>query len=165
MKIVSESIPQNAAITAMADAALDELKGATDSDAVEAIRIRYLSRKGEITQLLKAVGNLPASERPAYGEAVNAAKRRVEQLLDERKDGMRVAQKRAENAIDVTLPGIRPGIGRRHPLMQTMEEVKSVLQGMGFRFDDYPELETEYYNFDALNTPHWQKQVFSRTPC
>ena len=53
----------------------------------------------------------------------------------------------------MTLPGIRKGVGRRHPLMQTMEAVKTVLQGMGFRYDDYPEVETEYHNFDSLNTP------------
>ena len=63
--------------------------------------------------------------------------------------------RRPKNAIDVTLPGIRKGVGRRHPLMQTMEAVKTVLQGMGFRYDDYPEVETEYHNFDALNTPKW----------
>ena len=66
---------------------------------------------------------------------------------------MGAAGVRSKSAIDVTLPGIRKGVGRRHPLMQTMEAVKTVLQGMGFRYDDYPEVETEYHNFDSLNTP------------
>jgi phenylalanyl-tRNA synthetase alpha chain len=79
----------------------------------------------------------------------------MEEAIVGRKAELQSTGRRARKSVDLSLPGIRPGVGRRHPLMQTMEEVKSVLQGMGFRYDDYPEVETEYHNFDALNTPGW----------
>ena len=115
----------------------------------------YLGKQSRIMLLSKELGKVPPELRPAFGEAVNAGKKRLQEALTERKASMGTAGRRSKNAIDVTLPGIRKGVGRRHPLMQTMEAVKTVLQGMGFRYDDYPEVETEYHNFDSLNTPKW----------
>jgi len=79
----------------------------------------------------------------------------LQEALTDRKALLGAGGVRSKSAIDVTLPGIRKVVGRRHPLMQTLEQVKVVLQGMGFRYDDYPEVETEYHNFDSLNTPKW----------
>ncbi|MBK8267846.1 MAG: phenylalanine--tRNA ligase subunit alpha [Planctomycetes bacterium] len=118
--------------------------------------MRFLGKQGEISLLLRSLGKLPEDQRPAFGQAVNQAKNRVQTALDERKQHLQATTKsKPREWIDVTLPGIRREIGRRHPLMQTMEELKTILQGMGFRYDDYPEIETEYNNFDALNTPSW----------
>jgi phenylalanyl-tRNA synthetase alpha chain len=142
-------------VTALTDAALEQIGGAATSEELEKLRVTYLGKQSRIMLLSKELGKVPAELRPAFGEAVNAGKKRVQEALTERKASMGAVGRPSKNAIDVTLPGIRKGAGRRHPLMQTMEAVKAVLQGMGFRYDDYPEVETEYHNFDSLNTPKW----------
>jgi phenylalanyl-tRNA synthetase alpha chain len=142
-------------VAALADAALEQIGSAATSEDLEKLRVTYLGKQSRIVLLSKELGKVPAELRPAFGEAVNAGKKRLQEALAERKSSMGTVVPRSKNAIDVTLPGIRKGAGRRHPLMQTMEAVKTVLQGMGFRYDDYPEVETEYHNFDSLNTPKW----------
>ena len=142
-------------VAALADAALEQIAGAATSEELEKLRVTYLGKQSRIMLLSKELGKVPAELRPAFGEAVNAGKKRVQDALTERKASMGAVGRTSKTAIDVTLPGIRKGAGRRHPLMQTMEAVKAVLQGMGFRYDDYPEVETEYHNFDSLNTPKW----------
>jgi phenylalanyl-tRNA synthetase alpha chain len=142
-------------VAALTDAALEQIGGAATSEELEKLRVTYLGKQSRIMLLSKELGKVPAELRPAFGEAVNAGKKRVQEALTERKASMGALGRPSKNAIDVTLPGIRKGAGRRHPLMQTMEAVKAVLQGMGFRYDDYPEVETEYHNFDSLNTPKW----------
>jgi phenylalanyl-tRNA synthetase alpha chain len=142
-------------VAALADAALEQIGGAGTSEELEKLRVTYLGKQSRIMLLSKELGKVSAELRPAFGEAVNAGKKRVQEALTERKASMGAVGRPSKNAIDVTLPGIRKGAGRRHPLMQTMEAVKAVLQGMGFRYDDYPEVETEYHNFDSLNTPKW----------
>jgi phenylalanyl-tRNA synthetase alpha chain len=142
-------------VAALANAALEQIGGATTSEELEKLRITYLGKQSRIMLLSKELAKVPPELRPAFGEAVNAGKKRLQDALSERKASMGAVGRPSKNAIDVTLPGIRKGVGRRHPLMQTMESVKAVLQGMGFRYDDYPEVETEYHNFDSLNTPKW----------
>ena len=142
-------------VAALAATAIDEINQAPTIDDLEKLRVKYLGKNSRVVLLSKELGKVPAELRPAFGEAVNAGKKRLQEALAERKAAMDSAGRRPKNALDVTLPGIRKGVGRRHPLMQTMEAVKGVLQGMGFRYDDYPEVETEYHNFDALNTPKW----------
>jgi phenylalanyl-tRNA synthetase alpha chain len=142
-------------VTAQADAAVRAIAQAATAEELESLRVRYLGRQGEITLLTRSMGDVPKEQRPAFGQAVNTAKQRVQQAIDERKSSVAAGGRSAVEGIDVTLPGIRRGIGRRHPLMQTMEQVKTVLLGLGFRYDDYPEVETEWYNFDSLNTPTW----------
>jgi phenylalanyl-tRNA synthetase alpha chain len=142
-------------VAALTGAAVDEISRALTIEELEKLRVTYLGKQSKITLLSKELGKVPAEVRPAFGEAVNAGKKRLQEALSERKAAMDPAGRRSQSAIDVTLPGLRKGIGRRHPLMQTMEAVKTVLQGMGFRYDDYPEVETEYHNFDSLNTPKW----------
>jgi phenylalanyl-tRNA synthetase alpha chain len=144
-----------AGVKAISDAAIARINGAENADDLEKVRIQYLGRNGEITLLAKGLGTIPAELRRDYGQAVNAAKQGTQEAFDARKASLATTPRRSKDTIDVTLPGIRRGTARRHPLMQTMEEVKTVLQGLGFRYDDYPELETEFYNFDGLNTPEW----------
>jgi phenylalanyl-tRNA synthetase alpha chain len=136
-------------------AAVKQIGDAATIEQLEALRIRHLGKQSRLVQLAKHLGTAPSDARPALGAAINTAKKRVQEALDSRKPELKAAAKGKRGLLDVTLPGIRRGVGRRHPLSQTMEEVKSVLMAMGFRFDDYPEVETEFYNFDALNTPEW----------
>ena len=144
-----------AGVAAIAENAVNDIHAATDRDALEKLRIRYLGKQGEVSLLAKSLGSVPPELKPAFGQAVNNAKKRVQDALTEKQSSLGEVVKKPKNAIDVTLPGLRRGVGRRHPLMQTMEEVKNVLVGMGFRYDDYPEVEDEWHNFDSLNTPDW----------
>jgi len=150
---VNELIDQAQALTA---AALEAVAQASTSDDLENVRIRYLGKQGGVSLLMKSMGQLPEADRRSFGQVVNAAKKQVQDAWDARRASLGAgAAPRPKNQIDVTLPGIRREVGRHHPLMQTMEEVKSVLRGMGFRYDDYTEVEDEKYNFDYLNTPSW----------
>jgi phenylalanyl-tRNA synthetase alpha chain len=142
-------------VATVAATALDQISRASAPEDLEKLRVTYLGKHSKIMLLSKELGKVPAELRPALGQAINAGKDRLQEALCERKAALESAGRRPKSALDVTLPGIRKGVGRRHPLTQTMEGVKSVLQGMGFRYDDYPEVETAYYNFDALNTPEW----------
>jgi phenylalanyl-tRNA synthetase alpha chain len=142
-------------VSALVDSALEQIRHAATSDALDKLRVGYLGKQSRVMLLSKELGKVSPEIRPAFGQAVNAAKQQLQEALDQRKGSLEAAGRRPKSALDVTLPGIRKGVGRRHPLMQTMDAVKSVLQGMGFRYDDYPEVETEYFNFDSLNTPDW----------
>src|SRR5580698_11145040 len=116
-------------VKAIADAAIAEITKADTADELEKVRIHYLGRNGEITLLAKGLGSIPAEQRRDYGQAVNAAKQGTQEALETRKAALGSTPRRTKDTIDVTLPGIRRGTARRHPLMQTMEEVKTVLQG------------------------------------
>lgn len=143
-------------VQAIAAAAVAQIEQAASADEFEKLRIQFLGKKGEITQLSRLLGQLPAEERPAVGGAVNTAKKLVQAKLAELANRVQATEKaRPKTWIDVTLPGIRREAGHRHPLLRTMEELKTVLLGMGFRYDDYPEIEEEWFNFDSLNTPAW----------
>jgi phenylalanyl-tRNA synthetase alpha chain len=146
-----------ARIGAAVDTAVTQVKEALSPDHLEQLRIQFLGRKGEITQLARAIGEVTAEYRPRVGQAVNQAKQTVEGLFDEIKEKF-LASIEADGpaeAIDITLPGIRTRPGKLHPITETMERMKSIMIGLGFSFDDYPEVETEYFNFDGLNIPTW----------
>lgn len=123
---------------------------------LRALEIEFLGKNGSIAGLMRGIGALSAEARPAFGQAVNEAKSRVQTLLDKRSADLREAELEtqfAAEAIDVTMPGRRARIGNRHVLGQAMEKVKRVLGGMGFVYDESPDLEDFKYNFDALNYP------------
>ena len=143
-------------VTAAGKAAVAEIKAARSLDDLEKLRVRFLGKNGEITLLSRSMGQVPPESKPAVGKAVNDAKTSAQTALDEQKTALSATTAvRPKTWIDITMPGIRQGVGRRHPLMQTLDEVKSVLTGMGFSYNDWPEVEEEYYNFDSLNTPDW----------
>ena len=138
------------------DGSLALIEGCQSLDALQKQRVRLLGKSGEITLLLRSLRDVPANERPAVGKAINDAKQRVKQALDHRMINLQASPNASDGpTADVTLPGIRRALGHRHPLLSTMEQVKSILVGMGYRYDDYPEIEDEFHNFDALNTPKW----------
>ncbi len=130
--------------------------GQADSIAtLEQARVQYLGKSGELTGQMKLLGGLPPEERKPFGQAVNNAKNRIEEAIDQRRAALQEAVKPAGPELDVTLPGRRRWAGRVHPITATAETMKKILMGLGFSYDDYPDIESEYYNFDSLNTPAW----------
>lgn len=126
----------------------DEVKDARD---FEALRVKYLGRKGLVQELYKLIGTVPPEERPRVGKQINELRAFVEDRLNQLKE--KYAQRKVKHKLDVTLPGRRPPIGRKHPLTQTMDDIKRFFVGLGFSIADGPEVETDYYNFEALNIP------------
>jgi len=133
-----------------------EVASAPDLERLEALRVAYLGKKGRITELVKGVSSLPAPERPKAGQAFNVLKRRIEELLAERRAALAesalVARLEAER-IDVTLPSRPLPEGRIHPVSQVTEEVTAIFAEMGFSVAEGPRIDTDWYNFDALNIP------------
>jgi phenylalanyl-tRNA synthetase alpha chain len=137
-------------------AARGEVASAADTGALEQVRVRYLGRKGEITQLLKGLGALPPEERPAAGQAVNAARDELTALIEARRAVLEEAQVQAKLAaerIDVTLPGRGQQPGALHPVTLTLERIEDLFRQAGFEIADGPEIEDSFHNFEALNIP------------
>lgn len=138
-------------------AAVEEALGkAADMDALENIRIKYMGKKGELTAVLKGMGKLSKEERPVIGALANEIRQKLESEIEAKKSAIAAAmeEKRlAEETIDVTMPGKRNREGKLHPLTQVMDEIKRIFMGMGFSIAEGPEVEYDYYNFEALNIP------------
>ncbi len=123
---------------------------------LEDIRLQFLGKKGALTEILKGLATIDAAERPAIGMAANQAKTALSTLLDDKKSELETASLAAEmvkNAIDVTLPGVGTPLGHRHPISQTIDEISQILGRLGFAVEEGPEIESDYYNFEALNIP------------
>ncbi len=135
--------------------ALKELEGITASNELESWRVRYLGRKGELTMILRGLGGLPAEERKAVGARANQVKASLEASLKQKEQAMGEAQLALTEgeAIDITLPGRPFPVGRLHPITQTIYEVSDIFGSMGFQGVEGPEVEWDYYNFEALNIP------------
>jgi phenylalanyl-tRNA synthetase alpha chain len=142
-----------ARLMAEAQAALD---AADDLAAVEELRVKYLGKKGVLTEQLKALGSLPAPQRPRVGALVNQAKQLLQEKLAARKEQLESATRArqlAREVIDVTLPGRGVRQGGLHPITRTLERLQTLFQQMGFAVADGPEIEDDYHNFEALNIP------------
>ncbi|MBR3629631.1 MAG: phenylalanine--tRNA ligase subunit alpha [Oscillospiraceae bacterium] len=136
-----------------AKAAISAVK---DLGALDDLRVGILGKKGELTGILKQMGKLSAEERPAMGQLANQVRSTVENLIAEKSAALQAAAQNARLAaetIDITMPGRKPPAGRLHPLQIVEEEVKEIFLGMGFSIADGPEVEYDYYNFEALNLP------------
>jgi phenylalanyl-tRNA synthetase alpha chain len=136
--------------------ALEAFAGIADADELERAKARYLGKSGTLSQLLKGVSKLPAAERPAFGNRVNAAKECLEAALQEHRERIRLRQQESRLAgetLDVTLPGRGLALGGLHPVTRTLERIEQLFRTMGFEVADGPEIETDYYNFTALNQP------------
>ena len=123
---------------------------------ISEIRVRYLGKKGSITQVLKSLGTLPESERREIGQRANQLKQNTEARIEEALS--RIQEKTRQEAlererIDVTLPGRRIPVGKRHPLTQILDEIIDIFSRLGFEVVEGPEVELDYYNFEALNIP------------
>ena len=136
--------------------ALAEFSACADPAALENAKARYLGKAGALTDLLKGLGKLSATERPAAGALINQAKERLEAALNARREQLaqgRMDAQLAAEALDVTLPGRGRSIGGLHPVMGTWERVEQIFHSIGFDVADGPEIETDWYNFTALNNP------------
>jgi len=133
--------------------ALAELLKVRDLKALEDFRIKYLSRKGLIMDLLSQVGKLPREEKPKGGQLANKTKNDVMAAFEERKKTLEESQKGRRESIDVTLPGVPVEVGNRHVIMQTIDELLDIFGRMGFGVAYGPEVEDEWHNFVALNIP------------
>ena len=128
----------------------------SDPDALEQVKARFIGKSGRITELLKGLGKLPAEEKKAAGAAINRVKELVEAALGDRREGIRKAAleaRLAEEALDVTLPGRAEARGGLHPVTRTLERIESLFRSIGFEVADGPEIEEDFFNFTALNTP------------
>jgi phenylalanyl-tRNA synthetase alpha chain len=136
--------------------ALALFAGIGDADQLEQAKARYLGKSGALTELLKGLGKLPAAERPAMGSRINAAKEKLESALREQREKIvshRLEARLGEEALDVTLPGRGLECGGLHPVTRTLERIETLFRSLGFEVADGPEIETDYYNFTALNQP------------
>jgi phenylalanyl-tRNA synthetase alpha chain len=143
-------------IQAMESRARQELEKANDAAALESWRVSYLGKKSELTQILRGLANLPIEQKKVVGSAANQLKITLEELFNQKEKSLRESQvltAAVRQAVDITLPGRRPPIGHLHPITQTILEICDIFTSMGFQITDGPEVELEYFNFDALNIP------------
>lgn len=141
-KIISQAAAEVSAASSLAE--LDE------------VRVRYLGKKGRITAALRSLGMCPPEERPALGKLLNEARESVEAMLTRRRDevsALERAKALEAERVDVTLPGTRPPVGARHPIRMVYDELEEIFGRMGFEVAEGPEVELDYYNFEALNVP------------
>ena len=127
-----------------------------DPDALEQIKARFLGKSGRITELLKGMARLSPEERKSAGAAINRAKEAIEAALNARRDAIRrlaLEARLAEESLDVTLPGRSESRGGLHPVTRTLERIEALFRSIGFEVADGPEIEADFQNFTALNTP------------
>ena len=132
------------------------LQTCTDAKQLDAIRVQYLGKKGALTAILKQMGKLSAEERPVMGQLANAVRSDIESAITKQQAAIAEAaleQKLQSETLDITLPGKQKKIGGLHPLTIVENEIKEIFLGMGFSVADGPEVEYDYYNFEALNLP------------
>jgi len=135
--------------------ALESIEKAGSINELEDIRIEFLGRKGRLTQLLRNLGGLEPAERPPMGKLANSLKENIENELSQKLNLLREKKRETDfsQEMDITLPGRKPPVGRKHPITQVFDEIIGIFLKMGFVLAEGPEIETEYYNFEALNTP------------
>lgn len=147
MKEILEKIKKNA---------IEELNNVVDKETIESIRVKYLGKKGELTKILRGMGGLSAEERPIVGKLANEIRKNIEEIIETTLKEIKEKEKNiklSEETIDITLPGKRQYLGKRHPLEQTLDKMKEIFINMGFTVEEGPEIELDYYNFEALNIP------------
>ena len=136
--------------------AMAELEAVASLDALKDIRVKYLGKKGPMTEILRGMGKLPAEERPVIGQIVNEIKAELEAAINAKAEVLEkqaLADKLANDKVDITLPGRKQETGHLHPITLTMREIKKIFMRMGFDVMEGPEIENDYFNFEALNLP------------
>ncbi|MDR7898320.1 phenylalanine--tRNA ligase subunit alpha [Thermosynechococcus sp. JY1334] len=136
--------------------ALQAIAAARTLDTLEQLRVAYLGKKGELSQILALMGKLPPSDRPTIGALANTLKEKLLQELEARRETLqaeKIAAQLAAESLDVTLPGVYRPQGHIHPLNSTIDRILDIFVGLGYTVANGPEMETDYYNFEALNTP------------
>jgi phenylalanyl-tRNA synthetase alpha chain len=143
-------------LNALVERARADFAACNDSAALENAKAKYLGKAGAITEQMKALAKLGASERPAAGARINYIKKVIEQELDARRAALseaKLAAQLAADALDVSLPGRGVGVGGLHPLTRTLERIEALFRSLGFVVADGPEIEDDFHNFTALNMP------------
>ncbi len=133
-----------------------DIKSAEDLNQLDQFRVKYLGKKGELTLLLRGMGKLSSEERPVIGKLANEVRTSIESVLEENKSVIKEKEKLARlesEVIDVTMSQKTKKVGHKHPLTLVLDEIKDIFIGMGYKIAEGPEVETVYYNFDALNAP------------
>lgn len=136
--------------------ALEEIKNANDEKVLNDARVKYLGKKGELTLILRGMGEIAPEERPVIGSLVNEVRDELENLIEEREMEFKTAEikrKLEHEKIDVTMPGKKVNLGSVHPITQIIKDMEEIFIGMGYEIADGPEVELATYNFDKLNTP------------
>ncbi len=136
--------------------ALDDIQSANTSKELEEIRVKYLGKKGELTNILKGMGSLSKEERPVIGKVANEVREAIEGKLEEQKLAIKSIEQNKkfnQETVDITLPSKKEELGGFHPLNKVIEELSDVFIGMGFTIEEGPEIEWSKYNFDMLNVP------------
>ncbi|MDD2418047.1 MAG: phenylalanine--tRNA ligase subunit alpha [Oscillospiraceae bacterium] len=135
---------------------LEQLNSMTDKKELNELRVKVMGKKGWLTEILRGMGGLPAEERPKAGQLVNHLRQELEEKFDEVESGISRLLKNArlkDETLDITLPGKKHELGGIHPLNSVLEELIDIFASMGFDIVEGPEVETDYYNFEALNVP------------
>ena len=141
------SLQQEASQAIAASSTLEQL---------EQLRVSYLGKKGQLSQILRGMGKLDSQERPRIGSLANQVKEALQESLEHQRQGLQAAQIRAHldaETLDVTMPGVGRPLGRVHPLNSTVDRISEIFVGLGYTIAEGPQIETDYYNFEALNTP------------
>ncbi|MDM7323169.1 MAG: phenylalanine--tRNA ligase subunit alpha [Gammaproteobacteria bacterium] len=152
---VDTSIDPNA-LHAAIDTALPEINASPDLAALDAIRVRFLGKKGLLTEAMKGLGKLPPEEKRTQGAVLHALRQKLEQVLEARRQALEaqaLAQRLASEAVDITLPGRRQAMGSLHPVTLTLRRIEALLGQLGFAVAEGPEVEDDFHNFTALNIP------------
>ncbi|WP_017305052.1 phenylalanine--tRNA ligase subunit alpha [Spirulina subsalsa] len=145
-----------AQLTQLKQEATAAIAAVTTLDALEQLRVNYLGKKGQLSQILRGMGKLSAEERPRIGAIANEVKEALQYSLDQANSHLESAQIAAQLAaetLDVTMPGVSRPLGRIHPLNSIIDRVIEIFLGLGYTVAEGPEIESDYYNFEALNTP------------
>ncbi|GIP34388.1 phenylalanine--tRNA ligase subunit alpha [Paenibacillus sp. J2TS4] len=143
-------------LEALKQEALQQLEQAGRSQQLNDLRVKYLGKKGPLTEILRGMGSLSAEERPIIGQVANDVRAAIEQVIEQKQEQFRkeeTERRLQQETIDVTLPGRKPATGAVHPLSKVIEEIEDIFLGMGYTVEEGPEVETDYYNFEALNFP------------
>ena len=143
-------------LQALKEQALRDLETVASLEALKNLKVQYLGKKGSLTEILRGMGALSAEERPKIGQIVNELRTELEGKIEEYTkvlEDKALADKLANENVDITLPGRAPKIGHLHPITLTMREIKKIFMRMGFDVNEGPEIENDYYNFEALNLP------------
>ena len=143
-------------LDSLLSAALSDIAGARTEEDLQEIRVKYLGKKGLLTTIVKSVGTLPPDVRPSAGQLANSVKQEVEARLEEALLGLsaRLKEERLQSErLDVTMPGRRGFSGTKHPISLVIEEISEIFGSLGFQVAEGPEVELDYYNFEALNFP------------
>lgn len=143
-------------VQGLVDSGLAEVRASASAAALDEVRVKYLGKKGLLTEQLKGLGRLPADRRPAAGQAINEAKQALQEAIEQRRAELQaeaLEDRLASERLDVTLPGRGEAPGGLHPVTRTMARIEAIFRRAGFTVETGPEIEDEFHNFEALNIP------------